>query len=124
MVQAAHSAEPDDAPRAPVLREVPTSGVDDADAGQVAAEAKFVRAVLYGVLIGMVVCAAVWVGLVAVAVAGDGEPLGPVLWMAAGIGVFAGVFFGGWAGSMVGARALERHERNEARAAAAHEPRT
>jgi len=124
MVQAAHETAPGDEPRPPVLREVPSANVarhyTDADAVQVAAEVKFARTVLVGVLIGMAVCAVLWVGLVVIALAGSGEPLGPVLWMAAGVGLFAGIFFGGWAGSMVGARALEKLEVEEARAAGRH----
>jgi hypothetical protein len=118
MVQAARPEASGDVARAPVLREVASAGPGGADAAQVAAETKFARTVLIGVLIGMAVCAVIWVGLVLLALAGSGESLGPVLWMAAGIGIFAGVFFGGWAGSMVGARALERHEQHERRSAA------
>jgi hypothetical protein len=113
MVAAAYELESGDASGAPELREVPNSGGAGADAAEVAAEGKFARTVLYGIFIGMAVCAVLWVGLVVIALAGSGEPLGPVLWMAAGVGLFAGVFFGGWAGSMVGARALERREREE-----------
>jgi hypothetical protein len=120
MVHAAHREATDDVERAPVLREVPAPA-HDADAAQVAAEVRFARTVLIGMLIGMAVCAVIWVGLVVLALAGSGEHLGPVLWMAAGIGAFAGVFFGGWAGSMVGARALERHELDERRSAAERE---
>jgi hypothetical protein len=90
----------------------------DTDESQVEAEVKFARAVLIGVLVGMAVCGVLWMGLVLVALAGSGERLGPMLWVGAGIGMFAGVFFGGSAGSMVGTRALERHEEQERRSAA------
>jgi hypothetical protein len=119
MVAAAHEVESGEASRAPELREVPSSGSAGADA-QVAAEGRFARTVLCGILIGMAVCAVLWVGLVVIALAGSGEPLEPVLWMAAGVGLFAGVFFGGWAVSMVGARALERHEHEARRPARPH----
>jgi len=61
----------------------------------------------------MVIGAAVWAGLVAVALAGSGWGLGPPLWMAAGIGVFAGAFLGGWAGVMVGTTRLEHVEHGQ-----------
>ena len=121
MVQAARPEETDDVAPAPVLRAVPTHDHADADAAQVAAEVRFARTVLIGVLIGMAVCAVLWVGLVALALAGSGERLGPMLLVAAGIGLFAGVFFGGCAGSMIGARALERHEQQERHSAAHHD---
>jgi hypothetical protein len=36
--------------------------------------------------------------------------LGPVVWMGAGVGVFAGAFYGGWAGTMMGTAELEAAE--------------
>jgi hypothetical protein len=82
-----------------------------AEEQQVSAERGFWSATLVGALIGMVVCAGLWVLIVAIALVGAGWSLGPPLLMAAGIGVFAGAFLGGWAGAMVGAAGLERTER-------------
>jgi hypothetical protein len=118
MVQAAHLEDTDDVAGAPALREVPGPDHAAGDEGQVVAEVRFARTVLIGVLIGMAVCAVLWIGLVLLALAGSGERLGPMLWVGAGIGMFAGVFFGGSAGSMIGARALERHEQHELGSAA------
>jgi len=83
------------------------------DAAQVQAEGNLVRSVLTGMAIGAVVCCAIWVGLVALATIGSGFRLLPMLAVAAGCGVFAGIFLGGCAGALAGARGLEHveHER-------------
>ena len=77
------------------------------------AEGKLVRSVLTGMAIGAVVCSVIWVGLVALATIGAGVRLVPMLAVAAACGVFAGMFLGGCAGALAGARGLEHveHER-------------
>jgi uncharacterized membrane protein YbjE (DUF340 family) len=79
-----------------------------ADAAQLRAETAFVRSTIRGAAIGALVCAGIWMGLVAIATVGAGVPLVPTLAMAAGCGVFAGLFLGGSAGALAGSRALER----------------
>ena len=98
------------APPAPEPEHVDQSALD---AAQIRAEGKLVRSVLTGMAIGAVVCAAIWVGIVAFATIGAGPRLLPLFAMAAGCGVFAGVFLGGCAGALAGARGLEHveHER-------------
>ena len=91
-------------PAAPALASVPAP---PHDVDQPKAERTFVRCALIGALIGAVVCAGIWVGIVALATTNNGEGAGPLFAMAAGCGVFAGLFLGGWAGSMVGSKALE-----------------
>jgi hypothetical protein len=86
------------------------SPTPDSDAVQLALERRFVHDVVVGVLIGIAICAPLWAGLVFIAIVGNGQPLAPALWMAAGIGAFAGMFFGLFGGAVYGNRALERHE--------------
>jgi hypothetical protein len=82
-----------------------------ADTRQEHAEQTFWHRSLVGGAIGMVLGALLWAGIVAVALVGSGNPLGPVVWMGAGVGVFGGIFLGGWAGAMSGLRQLEETER-------------
>ncbi len=86
------------------------SPVEDPEAEQLALESQLARDVIAGVLIGIVVCVPVWVGLVFIATVGNGQPLAPILGMAAGVGAFAGMFFGLFGGAVYGNRAFERHE--------------
>jgi hypothetical protein len=95
----------------PVPRIEVVARPDDADAAQTAVEHHMFRAVLVGMAIGSLVCVALWELTVFVALVPTGQPLmGPML-MAAVVGVFAGVFFGGWAGTLYGAHLLEEHEK-------------
>ena len=98
---------------APPVRAPEPVDQSDLDAAQIRAERNLVRSVITGMAIGAVVCAAIWVGIVALATVGAGPALLPLFAMAAGCGVFAGVFLGGCAGALAGARGLERvgHER-------------
>jgi hypothetical protein len=96
-------------PAPPALVEV--SGDGDLDAMQVEAEHTFWRDAVVGAAVGMVVCAGLWMIIVAVALAGAGWELGPPLAMAAAVGVFAGAFLGGWVGVMAGVARLEDAER-------------
>ena len=85
--------------------------VADPDVEQLAVEHRMVHAVLVGMAIGVAVCVMLWGLVVLAALAGSGEPLlGPLL-MGAAVGVFAGIFFGGWAGTLYGSHLLEVHER-------------
>jgi hypothetical protein len=93
------------------LASVPDVGAEpESEAVQRDAEQSFWRATIIGMAIGAVVCAGIWALLALVAVAGRGWPLGPALWMAAAVGVCAGIFYGGVAGTMIGARKLEAAE--------------
>lgn len=80
------------------------------DAEQARVESTVARSAVTGAIIGAVICAGIWVGLVAIALVGKGWRLGPMLLVGAGCGVFAGIFLGGWAGTLVGASKLEHHE--------------
>jgi hypothetical protein len=93
------------------LPTLPSRAVDDA--AQLRAESKLLRSALLGAGVGAFVCSAIWVGLVAIATVGKGIALAPTLAMAAGCGVFAGLFLGGYAGALTGSRWLEEvdHER-------------
>jgi hypothetical protein len=94
---------------APALTVVDTIDLDDL---QEQAERTFWRDAAVGAGIGVVVCAGLWMVIVAVALIGAGWELGPPLAMAAAVGVFAGAFLGGWAGVMVGTARLESAERD------------
>ncbi len=76
-------------------------------AEEVSAERTFVRSAMIGALIGAAVCAGIWIAIVAIATTNNGIKSWPLLLMGAGCGIFAGLFLGGWAGSMVGSQALE-----------------
>jgi hypothetical protein len=89
----------------------PERGDDTADALQERAERSFWRDALVGAVVGMVVCAGIWMLLVGIALVGAGWSLAGPLLMAAGVGLFGGAFLGGWAGVMVGAARLEETER-------------
>lgn len=80
------------------------------DTEQRAVEALVARSAIVGAMIGAVVCAVIWIGIVALALAGKGAALGPMLLVGAGTGMFAGIFLGGCAGTLVGALKLEHHE--------------
>jgi hypothetical protein len=83
---------------------------DDAEELQLRTERVFWRDALVGAVIGMVVCAGIWMLIVGIALVGAGWSLGAPLAMAAGVGLFGGAFLGGWAGVMVGAARLEATE--------------
>ena len=79
-------------------------------ATQQRAEASFWHTTLVGAVSGLLVCAGLWMAIVAVALVGAGWSLGPPLAMATCVGIFAGAFLGGWAGVMVAAGRLEAAE--------------
>jgi hypothetical protein len=66
-------------------------------------------------LVAIPICVAIWVGLVALAIADTNEALLPPLAIGAVIGVIAGVFFGGWAGFLAKAHTLDELDRKVAR---------
>jgi hypothetical protein len=94
----------------PQLVQVEPGGVP---AAVTQAERSLWRAAGIGVAIAVPACALLWMGLVALAlaIADTGVPYLPALGMAAVVGMFAGTFFGGWAGVTLKAEELEAAER-------------
>jgi hypothetical protein len=82
----------------------------DADTEQRRVESQVARAALLGAVVGAFAGAGAWMVIVVLALAGKGWALGPMLAVGAACGVFAGIFLGGWAGTVVGALRLERYE--------------
>jgi len=77
------------------------------------AEAHWWRGLVWGIAIGIPVCALLWMGLVALAVgvfAVTSWPVWPAVGMAAVVGVCAGAFLGGWAGVTACAERLDEAE--------------
>jgi hypothetical protein len=68
------------------------------------------RDALVGALVGALVLAPTWAAMMWLAIHNAGTALGPPVATASGIGVFAGVFMGGWAGTLVGGTKLEHFE--------------
>jgi hypothetical protein len=91
-------------------RLVPATGSDAAEA-EAEAEHGVFRDAAIGAAIGVVVFAPLYAALVWLALRSHGTPMAAPLLMAAGVGVLAGVFLGGWSGTLVGATALEKFER-------------
>jgi hypothetical protein len=84
---------------------------------QVAAEASFWKSVFVGALIGMVVCAGIWVIIVLLALSlTDADPEG-FIWIGVITGLFAGTFLGGAMGAGAGVRHLEHAEHTARRPA-------
>jgi len=107
-------ARPDENPPLPPSAAQPPSArstvpVDDLPA-QRAVERRAFRAWGIGMLVGAGVCAAVWCGLVALALVDSSGSAGGMMVTGAACGAFAGIFLGGWAGAVVGAIELEHHE--------------
>ena len=80
------------------------------DSAQRAIEREVARCGMAGVVMGAIVCSAIWMLLVLLALAGKGFRLGPMLAVGAVCGIFAGCFLGGSAGMLVGASKLEHFE--------------
>jgi len=97
------------------------SDVIDPDAEAHAEQAVF-RDAGIGAAIGVLAFAPLYVALVSLALLNRGTPLVPPMLMAAGVGVLAGVFIGGWAGTLVGASKLEKFEREHRPKPAALQP--
>jgi hypothetical protein len=94
--------------RGPRLQIVASSSIDH-DA-ELRAEFAVFRYSAIGAAIGAIVLAPIYAALVWMALRDSGTPLLPPLLMAAGVGVLAGVFIGGWSGTLVGAQTLEKFE--------------
>ena len=91
---------------------VPTRDVaDSARVEEARAEGAVFRDAILGAIIGVIVCVPLWVGLVLIALRDANTALLPLAAMAAGVGVLAGIFVGGWAGTLVGSTTLEQFER-------------
>ena len=92
---------------------VPAPAVDASTeaAAEARAEHGVFRDAAIGAAIGVAVFAPLYAALVWLALRSHGTPLAGPLLMAAGVGVLAGVFLGGWSGTLVGATALEKYER-------------
>jgi hypothetical protein len=103
-----------DAVREPAAATPGAAPVPEVDEVQREAERSLLRDALVGIVVGILVGAGVWSLLVLVALAGTDWDLGPAMWMGAGVGVFAGSFYGGWAGTVVGCRKLEEAEARSA----------
>ena len=103
----------------PVIESPPPVASEPADVspepvaadGQRVVEQKVLRSILIGASIGIVVCAAIWIGLVWLASLLSDTSLVPMLWVGLGCGVFAGLFLGGSAGALAGSAALEHYEK-------------
>jgi hypothetical protein len=61
-------------------------------------EGALTRRIIVCILIAIPISVAFWVGVMALAASFASAGYGPILGMAAGIGVLAGVFWGAWAG--------------------------
>jgi hypothetical protein len=94
----------------PIAPAAPADNAIDHDAAQVVAEGHFVRAVLIGMGVGIVVCMGIWMVLATMALSLSGGDLGPMLAVGAACGAFAGIFLGGAMGAAVGVAHLERAE--------------
>jgi hypothetical protein len=90
----------------------PPSGFEHALAEQMAAESFLVRAGVFGIVAGVLICAVIWTGLMflALQMADTGIDDGPALLASAVVGVLAGAFYGGWAAVMFANQALEKAE--------------
>ena len=86
------------------------SGSEDLVERTARVEKSVFRDAFVGATIGALILAPIWAAMMFFAIRNNGTALtGPVA-MAAGIGVFAGVFMGGWAGTLVGGTKLEHFE--------------
>jgi hypothetical protein len=99
------------------IEKAPDDEAVDHHAHQVTAEASFWKCVFVGALIGMVVCAGIWVVIALLAVGlSEAEPDGFV-WIGIITGLFAGTFLGGAMGAAVGVSHLEHAEHSARRPA-------
>jgi len=78
---------------------------------QEAVETRVFTSIAGGMLIGAVVCALLWTGIVLLAHAASDFDLKPMLLVGLGCGIFAGVFLGGCFGALRGSLLLEHHEK-------------
>lgn len=109
---AANPGEPVEA-LTPSLQVVPSAGAEPlVPAEVVAAESHWWKGLIVGMAIGVPVCILIWMAIVAIAVGvmGVGWPVWPAVGMGAAVGVFAGMFLGGWAGVTACAERLDEAE--------------
>jgi len=85
-------------------------------------ERVILRDTIVGAIIGAVVCAPIYVGMVFLALRNAGTALAPNLGMAVGLGMYAGLFLGGCAGTLAGAKTLEHHEHKHLPVVPARQP--
>ena len=77
---------------------------------QETAERVVLRDAIVGALIGMLVGAGIWTLIVVIAVAGSGWDMAPIVGVGVAVGIFAGAFYGGWAGTVIGNHHVEEAE--------------
>jgi hypothetical protein len=75
------------------------------------AEHGLARGIVIGVAVAVPLCAALWIGVIALAVEGTGSITFGLLAMAAGLGIVTGVFFGSWAGFVAKTHTFEDLDR-------------
>lgn len=94
---------------------------DEGLSDELAAEKSVWRAVAWGILIAVPICVVIWCLIVVLAV-GPEDPSDWAAWIGIGVivGIFAGAFFGGWAGFTAKAHLLDEIDRSDARAARPH----
>jgi len=94
---------------------------DEETAEEIDAEKSVWRAVGWGIAIATPICIVIWCLIVVLAV-GPKEPEDWAAWIGIGVivGVFAGAFFGGWAGFTAKAHLLDEIDRSDARAGHGH----
>jgi len=82
---------------------------------ELAAEHSLWRSVIWGTVIAIPICMAIWVALVAIAV-GPKDPEDWAAWLGMGavVGMLAGAFFGGWAGFTMKAHLLDEVDQRAA----------
>jgi hypothetical protein len=94
---------------------VPLSDHDRSLEEEKAAERLLLRAVVMGTVIATPICIAVWMLIVTLAIKGEsGLDWWQWLGIASVVGVFAGAFFGGWAGFVAKAHVLDEVDRRSA----------
>ena len=86
------------------------SAPDDLEARTAQVEKGVFRDAFLGAVIGALILAPIWAGMMWLAIHNSGTAMTGPIAMAAGIGVLAGVFMGGWAGTLVGGTKLEHFE--------------
>lgn len=86
--------------------------IDPALDRELRAEHGLARGIVVGVAFAVPVCAALWVGLIALALAGSSTSLVAPLAMGAGFGILSGVFFGTWWGFVSATHTFEELDRD------------
>lgn len=87
------------------------SPVADRLVEQRAVERAFARTLFISMAVAIPICIGIWIGIVALGLVDSSQDRLPAFGMAAVVGVFAAAFFGGWAGALIKAHALDELER-------------